>query len=74
MWRKLKKTFEDQVTSKKFQAAAGMVLGIMQNDTVPGLAVSEKSMIAIVATVITYIYAQGEADAGKEAAKIAVKP
>ena len=62
-------------TSKKFNALMAAVLTVLSQDTEPGLFVmSEKTVMGIVAPVIAYLIAQGQADKGKSAAKISASP
>ena len=59
------------VTSKKFNTLLAAITGVLSQDAVPGMAaLSEKSVLAIVGLVITYLYALGQEDKGKAAAKL----
>ena len=58
--------------SKKFQAAVSGIWLLLTVDPVPGMAVSEKTMMGIIAIVVGYLYSQGMADNGKEKAKLEI--
>ena len=55
---------------KKFQAALSGIWMLLAADDVPGIAMSQITAMGIIAIVVGYMYSQGQADKGKEAAKI----
>ena len=70
MLKKYADMIVELVTSKKFNALVVAVLGVLANDPIPGPAMSEKTTLGVVALVIAWMYAQGQADKGKAVAKI----
>ena len=48
--------------SKKFQVLIGSIITVLSQDTVPGVEMTEKTVMAIVALAIAWMFAQGAAD------------
>ena len=63
----------EMFTSKKFNTLLAAISAVLSMDPVAGIAMSEKTVLEIVALVIAWMIAQGQADKGKAAAKIAVE-
>lgn len=68
--KKYKAMLAEMFTSKKFHALIGGIGTVLSQDTVPGLAMSEKTLVGVVALIIAYVMAQGAADFNKSAAQI----